>query len=121
MCEVFHVASAGGDHGRLSARATGGEPKQASDRAGPNYGRVSRAALLAGASVFGLAALGAAGVARAACVPSPQIIATPLRPILSNGGAITITGSGSITGDPGGDGVDALTCPITTLTNQRAG
>ena len=103
-------------------RAAGGEPKQASDRAGPNYGRVSRAALLAGASVFALAALGASGVARAACVPSPQIIATPTSgPIFSNGGAITITGSGSITGGPGGDGVDALTCPITTLTNQSGG
>jgi hypothetical protein len=31
------------------------------DRAGPNYGQVSRAALLAGASVFALAALGAPG------------------------------------------------------------
>ena len=103
-------------------RAAGGEPKQASVRAGPNYGRVSRAALLAGASVFALAALGASGVARAACDPSPQIIATPTSgPIFSNGGAITVTGSGSITGGPGGDGVDALTCAITTLTNQLGG
>jgi len=58
--------------------------------AGPNYGRVSRAALLAGASAFALAAFGASGVARAACVPSPQIIAAPTSgPISSNGGAIT--------------------------------
>jgi hypothetical protein len=42
-------------------------------------------------------------VASAAWVPSPQIIATPTSgPILSNGGAITITGS--VTGGPGGDG-----------------
>ncbi len=94
----------------------------ASDRAGPNYGRVYRAALLAGASAFALAALGASGAARAACFPSPQIIATPTPgPIFSNGGAITVTGSGSITGGPGGDDVDALTCPITTLTNRPGG
>jgi hypothetical protein len=103
-------------------RAAGGGPNRASHRAGPAYERVSRAALLAGASVFALAALGASGVARAACVPSPQIIATPTSgPIFSNGGAITVTGSGSITGGPGGAGVDALTCPITTLANQSGG
>ena len=77
---------------------------------------------LPGASAFALAAIGASGVARAACVPSPQIIATPVSgPISSNGGAITVTGSGSITGGPGGDGVDALTCAITTLTNRPGG
>ena len=54
-----------------------------------------RAALLAGASAFALAALGASGVARAACVPSLQIIARPISgPVVSNGGAITVTGSG---------------------------
>ena len=80
----------------------------------------SRAALLAGASLVALAAVGASGVARAACVPSPQIIDTPTSgTIFSNGGAITVTGSGSIAGDP--DGVDALTCSITTLTNQSGG
>src|SRR5271166_5056528 len=101
-------------------RAAGGGRKQASVRAGPNYGRVSRAALLAGASAFALAGLGASGVARATCLRSPQIISTPISgPIFSNGGAITITGSGDISGDP--DGVDALTCPITTLTNQSGG
>ena len=108
-----------GDH--AGGRAAGGG-NQPSDRAGPNYRRVSRAGLLAGASVFALAALGASGVARAACDPSPQIIATPVSgPIVSNGGAITVTGSGSISGGPGGDGVDALTCPITTLSNQSGG
>ncbi len=103
-------------------RAAGGEPKEASDRAGPDYGRVSRVALLAGASALALPALGRSGVALAACVPSPQTVATPISgPISSNGGAITVTGSGSITGGPGGDGVDALKCPITTLANQSGG
>ena len=99
--------------------------QKASDPVNPvmpaNVGR-SRPALLASASLVALAALNASGVARAACVPSPQIIATPVSgPIDSNGGAITVTGTGSITGGPGGDGVDALTCAITTLTNQSGG
>ncbi len=120
--KFFHVAREGTVGADAGGRAAGGRPAQASDRAGPNYGRVSRAALLAGASAFALAALGASGVARAACVPSPQIIATPTPgPIFSNGGAITVTGSGSVTGGPGGDGVDAFNCPITTLTNQSGG
>ena len=84
--------------------------------------RFSRASLLAGASFVALAGLSAPGVARAACIPSLQIIATPTSgPIHSNGGAITVTGSGTITGGPGGDGVDAVTCPITTLANQLGG
>src|SRR5580704_362825 len=103
-------------------RATGGGRKQASDRAGPNYRRVSRAALLAGASAFALAALGASGVARAACDPSPQTIAKPTSgPVVSNGGAITVTGSGSISGGPSSDAVDALTCAITKLTIKPGG
>ncbi len=103
-------------------RAVGGGRKQASVRAGPNCGRVSRAALLAGASAFALAALGASGVAQAQCVPSPQIIATPVSgPISSNGGAITVTGAGSISGGPSGGGVDALTCAITKLAIQSGG
>jgi hypothetical protein len=102
---------------RAGGRAVRGEPNQASDRAGPNYGRVSRAALLAGASVFALAALGGSGVARAQCVPSPQIIATPVSgPISSNSGAITVTGGGSIGG--GAEGVFAENCSITTLSNM---
>jgi hypothetical protein len=61
--------------------------------------RISRAALLAGASLVALTP----GAAQAACIPSPQIIATPTSgPILSNGGAITVTGSGSIAGHPDG-------------------
>src|SRR5947209_1813586 len=54
----------------------------------------SRAALLAGASLVVLAALGAPGAARAACVPSQQTINRPTAgPILSNGGGISVTPS----------------------------
>ena len=60
-------------------RAVGGG-NRASDRAGPNYGRVSRAALLAGASVFALAALGAPGAARAACSPGEPDHSSPPTP-----------------------------------------
>jgi hypothetical protein len=75
-----------------------------------------RAALLAGASLIALAAFGAPDVARA-CVPTPQTISTPTGgPVLSNGGAITVTSSGSIAGSP--DGVDAPTCSVSTLMNS---
>src|SRR5271165_6892997 len=74
-----------------------------------------RVAMLAGASVAALTALGGAGVARA-CVPSLQTISGQTAgPIVSNGGAITVTGSGSVNGGP--TGVAALNCSITTLTN----
>ena len=54
----------------------------------------SRAALLAGASLVVLAALGAPGAARAACVASQQTINRPTAgPIVSNGGGITVTAS----------------------------
>ena len=81
---------------------------------------LSRPALLASASLIALAALDLPGAARAACVPTPQIISGPFAgPVVSNGGAITVTGSGKISGGP--DGVDALACAITTLTNQSGG
>ena len=77
-----------------------------------------RAALLAGASLIALAALGAPDVARA-CVPSLQTISMPTAgPVLSNSGAITVTSSGTINGGP--DGVDAPTCSISTLMNNGA-
>ena len=105
-----------GDH--AGGRAVGGG-NQGSDRVGPNYARVSRAALLAGASAFALAALGASGVARAGCVPSLQTISEPITgPIVSNGGAITVTGSGEISGYAG---VDADACAITKLTIKPGG
>ena len=48
-----------------------------------------------------------------------QIISTAVTgPIRSDGGAITVTSTGSIAGGP--DGVDALTYSITTLTNSGA-
>ncbi len=104
---------------RAGGRAAGGGRKQASVRARPNYGRVSRAALLAGASAFALAALGASGVARAGCVPSLQTISGPITgPVVSNGGAITVTGSGEISGYAG---VDADACAITKLTIKPGG
>src|SRR5271166_3205958 len=80
----------------------------------------SRRALLASASLIALAALGAPDEARAACVPSLQIISGPRTgPVVSNGGAITVTSTGRISGGP--DGVDAVACAITTLTNESGG
>jgi hypothetical protein len=78
--------------------------------------RGSRAALLAGASLIALAALGALDDARA-CVPSSQTISAPtVGPVLSNDGAIIVTSTGVISGGP--DGVDAPTCSISTLSNN---
>jgi hypothetical protein len=78
-----------------------------------------RAALLASASLIALAALAAPGAARAACVPSQQTINRPTAgPIVSNGGGITVAAAGSILGDP--DGVDAVSCSISYLTNAGA-
>jgi hypothetical protein len=85
-----------------------------------NVGR-SRAALLAGASLVALAALAAPDQALAACSGHDQTISTSRTgPVHSNGGAITVTGSGSIlggpSGDAGGDGVSSAST-ITTLSN----
>jgi hypothetical protein len=80
----------------------------------------SRAALLAGAPLLTLATLGAPGVARAVCAPSLQTISGPhTGPVVSNGGAITVTGSGKISGDP--DGIDAAKCAITKLAIKPGG
>ena len=103
---------------RANGRMAAGRRAQAPAKL--DAGPVSRVAMLAGASVAALMALGGAGVARAACVPSLQTISgNTAGPIVSDGGAITVTGSGSILGGP--DGVDALDCPITTLTNEAGG
>ena len=76
----------------------------------------SRAGLLAGASLFVLAALGAPA-AEAACTGADQTISTIVAgPILSTGGSITVNGAGVINGGP--DGVDAPTCSISTLSNS---
>ncbi len=48
-----------------------------------------------------------------------RIISGPVAgPVVSNGGAITVTSTGLISGGP--DGVDALTSSITKLTNRGA-
>lgn len=79
----------------------------------------SRATLLASASLIALAALGAPGAARATCSGIDQTISAPtLGPVLSTGGKITVTSSGSIAGGP--DGVDSVTCSISKLTNSGA-
>jgi PEP-CTERM motif len=105
-------ASAGG-------RAAGGEPKQASHRAGPNYGRVPRAALLAGDSVFPLAALGSPRPA-AACSGADQIISSPATPgpVFGTGGDVTVDPGASVAGGP--TGVYARNCGIGALNNNGA-
>ena len=71
---------------------------------------ISRASLLATASP---------SAAQAQFGGMNRIISGPVAgPILSNGGAITVTSTGTISGGP--DGVDALTSSITKLTNRGA-
>src|SRR5580698_9801687 len=79
--------------------------------------RGSRAALLAGASLAALAAVGPPGAAQAACAgPDQTISASTTGPIFSNGGAITISPNVAVTG--GSEGVYAQNCGITTLSNS---
>src|SRR5258708_23870550 len=62
----------------------------------------SRAALLAGASLFVLTAFGAPS-AQASCCGADQTISTTVAgPILSTGGSIMVLPSGRINGDPTG-------------------
>jgi hypothetical protein len=78
-----------------------------------------RAALLASASLIALASFGSIDAAQAACVPSLQTIsASTPGPVRSNGGAISVTSSGSVAGNP--EGVDAVTCSLSTLVNGGA-
>src|SRR5271166_3699635 len=71
---------------------------------------ISRASLLATASP---------SAAQAQFGGMNQIISGPVAgPILSDGGAITVTKTGSIAGGP--DGVDAVTQSIAKLTNNGA-
>jgi hypothetical protein len=80
----------------------------------------ARPALLTSASIVALATIGLPGLAQAACTPALQTISGPVTgPVVSNGGAINVTGAGDLSGGP--DGVDALTCAITALTNQQGG
>jgi PEP-CTERM motif len=77
--------------------------------------RSLRTALLAGASLIALAALGAPGAARA-CSGATQAISAPTTgPINSNGGPITVGAAGTIY-----YGVSAVSCSITALTNSGA-
>jgi len=100
----------------MSARVSRGRKRNR----GCEGGGRSRAGLLPGALLIALAALGAPGAARAACTGSTQTISEPVTgPIISNGGAITVTTNGSIAGNP--DGVEATACAITTLSIQSPG
>ena len=93
-------------------RAVGGEPKQTSVRAGPNYGRVSRAALLAGVSLVALGAFAAPDRALAACSGKDQTISSPSfpGPVFGKGGDITVDAGASVAGGP--TGVYARNCGI---------
>ena len=78
--------------------------------------RISGDFLLAGASLVALGALAAPDRALAACSGPNQTISTPTTgPILGNGGAITVTATGNVTGS---DGVDVTGCPARTLANS---
>jgi hypothetical protein len=94
------------------------DPDPANPLTRASIGRL-RAALLTSASLIALASFGAIDAAQAACVPSLQAISalTP-GPVRSNGGAITVTSSGSVAGNP--DGVDAVTCSLSALMNGGA-
>ena len=94
-----------------------GDGKQASVRAGPNYGRVSRAALLAGSSLLALAALEFAPPGGAACSGADRTISSPSFPgpiFGTPGGDITVDFGASVAGHP--TGVYARKCGIGTLT-----
>ena len=81
---------------------------------------VSRASLLAGASLAALAPVGSSGVAQAACVPSPR--SSPRRPLARSSATEGPSPSPAAAASRAiRDGVDALRCSITTLTNQSGG
>jgi hypothetical protein len=76
-------------------------------------GRGSRTALLAGASLIALAALGAPGAAQA-CSGADQTISTVVSgPIFSTDGAITVLSGGTINGGPDGVAVAGIPEPAT--------
>ncbi len=83
--------------------------------------RFSRAKLLVGVSLVVLSAFADPRGALAACTGLNQTISSPTTgPVLSTGGAITITTSGSVTGTPGQPGVLLTVCPATTIGNSGA-
>jgi hypothetical protein len=107
--------------GRQSARSRQVEgPSNISALSGG--ARISRASLLAGASLVALGALAAPDRALAACSGHNQTISTSRTgPVLSDGGAITVTTSGSVTGSSGvtgSDGVDVTSSPAKTIDNS---
>jgi hypothetical protein len=81
---------------------------------------LSRAALLASASLIVLAALGAPDRALAACSGHNRTISSPSTPgpIFGQGGNITVDAGASIAGGP--TGVYAKNCGIGALTNSGA-
>ena len=80
--------------------------------------RISRASLLAGA----LLGFAAPDRALAKCSGADQTFSTATTgPVFSDGGAITVTEMGSVTGAShvtGLDGVEAAKCRVTTLSNS---
>src|SRR5208282_2796032 len=107
----------------MCARKSGGRRRKVQDvsnistfRGGMRF---SRASLLAGASLAALATSAAPDRALAACSGRNQTISTHTKgPVLSNGGAITITTTGFVGGGTSQTGVLAKVCPVTTLTNS---
>jgi hypothetical protein len=82
---------------------------------GLKRGEVSRAALLASASLIALAAFGGPGAAYA-CSGADQTISHIVHEtVVSTGGSITVDPGKGIFGAP--DGVDAFNCDISTLMN----
>jgi hypothetical protein len=101
---------------------------QARGRSVPNASRfpcgVSRASLLASVSLVASVVLAAPDRALAKCSGANQTFSTATTgPVFSDGGALTVTKSGSVTGASGLtglDGVDAVKCRVTTLGNSGA-
>jgi hypothetical protein len=85
--------------------------------------RSSRAALLAGASLAALGGFAASDEAHAACNgPDQAIMAMKTATVVSNGGAITVTNTGILTGPVGMPGSDAVqvgpACSATTVSDS---
>jgi hypothetical protein len=80
--------------------------------------RISRTALLAGASLVALAALAAPDQALAACSGHNRSISSPSTPgpVFGKGGNITVDAGASIAGGP--TGVYAENCGIGALSNS---
>jgi hypothetical protein len=76
-------------------------------------GRISRAALLAGASLIALGAIAAPRPAQAACSGTSQTISTSVSgPVFTNSGSVSVVSGGTITG---AQGVVAIACSASTV------